>query len=69
MLEEVWVGVGDAGAGVGVLVAGGVTCRSSRCSGRRTEEPLNPFQAMRSATVISYNAAIQERFSPGWTMW
>ena len=67
------VGEGDgvvvAGAGVKVAVAGGVTSRSSFCSGRMTEALLSPFQDIRSASETSYQPAIHESVSPLWTVW
>ena len=66
-------GEGVTAIGVGVCVpvgvAGGVTRRSNFCSGRMTEVLLSPFQAIRSASGISYRPAIHESVSPLWTVW
>ena len=45
---SVGMGVALAGWGVGVVVAGGVTCKSSFWLGWRTEDAFNPFQLIRS---------------------
>jgi len=60
----VGVEVAVGGAGVGVIVAGGVTCNSSFWSGSRIEELFNPFQPIRSFTLILYRSAIHDSVSP-----
>ena len=45
--------VGVIGLGVGVSVAGGVTCNTSFCSGCKIEDAFRPFQAIRSAALTS----------------
>jgi hypothetical protein len=60
----VLVGTALGRAGIGVVVAGGVTRRSSFCPGWRIEAEVSPFQAINSARLISYRSAIQARNSP-----
>src|SRR5215213_7246145 len=60
-------GVIVTGPGVSVGVAGGVTSRSSFCSGRMTEALFSPFQVIRSASGTAYQPAIHDRVSPPWT--
>ena len=63
------VAVTVGGAGVAVIVAGGVTCKISLCSGRIIDVLFSPFQAISSATVILYRLAIHESVSPLCTTW
>ena len=67
------LGEGETEIGLGVCVAvgvtGGVTRSSNFCPGWMTELLFNPFQAMKSASEISYKSEIHESVSPLWTVW
>lgn len=66
------LGEGEMAVGLGVEVAvaltGGVTRSSNFCPGRIMEVGVNPFQAISSASGMSYRTAIPESVSPLWTM-
>lgn len=62
--DAVGVKLEVAGVGVDVSVAGGVTCKSSRWSGCRTEESFSPFHAINSPMVTWYRFAIHKSDSP-----
>ena len=49
------VGEMVTGTGVGVMVAGGVTFKTNFSPGWIIEEAFNPFQANKSARLISYS--------------
>src|SRR5215207_9312960 len=66
VMDGLGEGVVVTGPGVDVSVAGGVTRRTSFCSGRMTEALFSPFHAIRSASATSYQPAIHERVSPLW---
>ncbi len=64
VMEGEGVGRIEVGLGVEVGVTGGATIRIIFCSGRMTEAAFNPFQAIKSASGISYRLAIHESVSP-----
>jgi hypothetical protein len=64
VMEGEGVGRIEVGVGVNVAVTGGATNSTNFCSGRITEAAFKPFQAIRSASCISYRLAIQESVSP-----
>ena len=51
-------------AGMWVIVAGGVTRRSTCCPGWMIDSDVSPFQAIRSSKLTPYKFAIQARYSP-----
>src|SRR5512143_3634688 len=53
VMVRVGEGVIDAGPGVNVAVAGGVTARSSFCPGRITDVLFTPFHDIKSISATS----------------